>query len=163
MSSGCCRSTSTALPTSSMPRPKRLRGTYPPLGDVAGRIRLDGVTFAYSPEDPVVLQDFTLDIAAGEMVTLTGPSGGGKTTLDETDAGALRAGVRHGGDRRARPRHDRSVRLAVAGRRGDAGRPPAVGHDCRQYRLFRPADRYEARGRSRPRGAHPRHDCEPFR
>ncbi|MGJ8560446.1 MAG: peptidase domain-containing ABC transporter [Litorimonas sp.] len=54
---------------------------YEPLDRVKGRITLDTVTFAYSPEDPNVVTDFTLDIAAGEMVTLTGPSGGGKTTL----------------------------------------------------------------------------------
>lgn len=54
---------------------------YEPLGKLDGQIALDNVTFAYSPEDPNVVTDFTLDIAAGEMVTLTGPSGGGKTTL----------------------------------------------------------------------------------
>ncbi|GHA85755.1 ABC transporter [Algimonas arctica] len=54
---------------------------YEPLGDVKGRITLDAVTFAYSSEDPNVVTDFTLDVSAGEMVTLTGPSGGGKTTL----------------------------------------------------------------------------------
>lgn len=52
-----------------------------PLVEVKGRIQLNTVTFAYSPEDPLVVQDFNLDIAPGEMVTLTGPSGGGKTTL----------------------------------------------------------------------------------
>ena len=52
-----------------------------PLGEVAGRIALDGVSFRYAPEDPYVVRDFDLDIAAGEMVTLTGPSGGGKTTV----------------------------------------------------------------------------------
>ena len=46
-----------------------------------GAVSLDGVDFRYSDTDPLVLADFNLDIAAGEMVTLTGPSGGGKTTL----------------------------------------------------------------------------------
>lgn len=54
---------------------------YAPLDAVAGAITLDAVTFAYSPDDPNVIEDFTLRIAPGEMVTLTGPSGGGKTTL----------------------------------------------------------------------------------
>ncbi|MGB6229515.1 MAG: peptidase domain-containing ABC transporter [Litorimonas sp.] len=55
--------------------------TYEPLGDVKGRIALEDVTFAYSPHDPVVLDGVSLDVAVGEMVTLTGSSGGGKTTL----------------------------------------------------------------------------------
>ena len=42
---------------------------------------MDGVSFRYSDTDPWVLTDHSLEIAAGEMVTLTGPSGGGKTTL----------------------------------------------------------------------------------
>ena len=51
------------------------------LTDLKGAISLKNVNFQYSTTDPMVLSDFNLDIAAGEMVTLTGPSGGGKTTL----------------------------------------------------------------------------------
>lgn len=51
------------------------------LGDLEGRITLDEVSFRYSDSDPWVTTDFDLDVSAGEMVTLTGPSGGGKTTL----------------------------------------------------------------------------------
>ncbi len=48
---------------------------------IQGAISLKDIAFRYSESDPWVLQDFNLDIQAGEMVTLTGPSGGGKTTL----------------------------------------------------------------------------------
>jgi len=51
------------------------------LEDLKGAITLDNVSFRYSETDPWVLTDFNLEIAAGEMVTLTGRSGGGKTTL----------------------------------------------------------------------------------
>lgn len=51
------------------------------LDSLQGRVTLEDVSFRYSETDPLVISDFNLDIAAGEMVTLTGPSGGGKTTL----------------------------------------------------------------------------------
>jgi len=51
------------------------------LTTVKGQITLDDVSFRYSDSDPWVVTNRSLDIAAGEMVTLTGPSGGGKTTL----------------------------------------------------------------------------------
>lgn len=51
------------------------------LTDLKGQVSLDKISFRYSDSDPLVLSDFSLNIDAGQMVTLTGPSGGGKTTL----------------------------------------------------------------------------------
>jgi subfamily B ATP-binding cassette protein MsbA len=51
------------------------------LGKVRGGIRYENVTFAYRPEDGPVLEDFSVEIEAGEIVALVGPSGAGKTTI----------------------------------------------------------------------------------
>jgi len=53
----------------------------PPRVEVRGAISLRDVSFRYGPADPLVLRNFHLDIAPGEFVAVTGPSGGGKTTL----------------------------------------------------------------------------------
>lgn len=50
-------------------------------GEISGAIEINNVTFSYSPEMPVVLQNINLDIRAGEYVALVGPSGCGKSTL----------------------------------------------------------------------------------
>lgn len=49
--------------------------------DLKGHITLNDVSFRYAESDPWVLENRSLDIPAGQMVTLTGKSGGGKTTL----------------------------------------------------------------------------------
>jgi subfamily B ATP-binding cassette protein MsbA len=67
-----------------------------PIGVVTGRIELDGVSFSYLADQPV-LRDITLDIGAGEVLALVGPSGSGKTTLVgliprlwDVDSGSIR-------------------------------------------------------------------------
>jgi len=47
-----------------------------------GRVQFDAVRFRYPARpDQLALDDFNLDIAAGETVALVGPSGAGKSTL----------------------------------------------------------------------------------
>ena len=49
--------------------------------EVKGKIEIDNVSFRYSDTDRWILEDFSLTIEPGSMTTLTGLSGGGKTTL----------------------------------------------------------------------------------
>lgn len=46
-----------------------------------GAIELENVSFRYSDTDRWILENYSLKIAPGSMTTLTGLSGGGKTTL----------------------------------------------------------------------------------
>jgi ATP-binding cassette, subfamily B, multidrug efflux pump len=53
-------------------------GNLPP---IAGHIVLEGVSFHYSDDPTLVLEDINLDIPAGATVALVGQTGAGKTTL----------------------------------------------------------------------------------
>lgn len=52
-----------------------------PAGRLHGCVELKNISFRYSTSDPLVLQDVSLLVQPGEHVAITGPSGGGKSTL----------------------------------------------------------------------------------
>lgn len=46
-----------------------------------GDVRFDHVSFAYSDDGRSVIQDVSLDVKAGEVIALIGPTGSGKSTI----------------------------------------------------------------------------------
>ncbi len=65
-------------------------------GELSGEIELNGVSFRYNEDQPLVLKNISLKIKAGEMVALIGPSGSGKSTVmrillgfEEPEAGSV--------------------------------------------------------------------------
>ena len=58
--------------------------------DMDGDIRLDHVSFGYSPVEPPFLSDFDLHIPKGGSVAITGGSGSGKSTVAKLIAGLYR-------------------------------------------------------------------------
>ncbi|MBX3606056.1 MAG: peptidase domain-containing ABC transporter [Piscinibacter sp.] len=55
--------------------------TPPRRHELAARLELDGLRFAYSDGEPAVIDGLNLTIEPGESVAVVGPSGCGKTTL----------------------------------------------------------------------------------
>src|SRR5262249_61735723 len=59
--------------------------------EVEGAIKVRELSFRYGAADNFVLQDINLEVAPGDFVAITGPSGGGKTTLLKLMLGLHRA------------------------------------------------------------------------
>jgi ATP-binding cassette subfamily B protein RaxB len=55
----------------------------------APAIRIEGLSFSYSPTEAAILDNLSLDIPRGTFVAITGPSGIGKTTLMRLMLGLL--------------------------------------------------------------------------
>jgi ATP-binding cassette subfamily B protein RaxB len=59
------------------------------LRPIQGKIELKDVSFRYASTEPFVFENVNLTVAAGESVTIVGPSGRGKTTLVKIMLGLL--------------------------------------------------------------------------
>jgi ATP-binding cassette subfamily B protein len=61
--------------------PEQDRARVRPAPALRGAVTLDGVSFAYGVDAPLVIREVSLEIAAGQFVALVGKSGAGKSTL----------------------------------------------------------------------------------
>jgi ATP-binding cassette subfamily B protein RaxB len=59
------------------------------LPSVAGEIEVCGLSFRYSEGEPMIFENVSFTVGAGENVAIIGPSGGGKTTLLKIVLGLL--------------------------------------------------------------------------
>ncbi|MNS01959.1 Toxin RTX-I translocation ATP-binding protein [compost metagenome] len=55
--------------------------SVPPKAEATGDMRLESIGFRYGAADRAILESLDLTVKAGEFLAITGPSGGGKTTL----------------------------------------------------------------------------------
>jgi len=63
------------------PEDSRFSTTHESDTKISGAVEVRGLGYRYSPSDRPVLDDVSLRIEAGEHLAITGPSGGGKSTL----------------------------------------------------------------------------------
>ena len=79
--------------------------------DGRGELRFEGVRFRYGT-GPVVLDDFDLEVRAGEAVAIVGPTASGKTTVARLDPALLRRERGSGPARRRRRARTAAARPA---------------------------------------------------
>jgi ATP-binding cassette, subfamily C, bacterial CydC len=75
-----CRGAARRLGDTMAERP-RLPAAAAAVAPAGQRLSMTGVSFGYRADLPPVLQDFSLEIGAGERIAVVGPSGAGKSTL----------------------------------------------------------------------------------
>lgn len=51
------------------------------VGDIPASLKLENVSFRYSPNEPFLFEGISLEVGAGECAVIVGPSGVGKSTL----------------------------------------------------------------------------------
>jgi ATP-binding cassette subfamily B protein RaxB len=66
-----------------------IAATPPPKTELKGRLELRDIRFRYSASDPLILDGVELTVEPGAHVAVTGPSGGGKSTLVKILLGLL--------------------------------------------------------------------------
>ena len=119
------------------------------LPPVKGRITLDKVVFRYRPEAAPVLNNISLDVAAGEIIGIVGRSGSGKSTLTKL---VQRLYVPEQGRLLVDGIDDRRCPAAQASRRRIAGKPVVQPQRTREHRHHRPRRANRSRGARRPNG-----------
>jgi len=70
--------------------PPEAEKNLPKMPPTKGKLELEGVSFAFDPKMPTVIDDASISIEAGECIAIAGGNGSGKTTLLTLMQGALR-------------------------------------------------------------------------
>lgn len=73
----------------SQPRGPIAPPAEPDVAQLSGQLSLRGVSVGYSPLDPPLIEDLSLDMTPGSRIALVGGSGSGKTTVGRLLSGML--------------------------------------------------------------------------